>query len=633
VDENNETHCRIARKAEPSKDIWALGCVFSQGLVWSVLGPKGLADYQAARVTEISTIRKLQRSAYSECFHDGFQVLKAVNTYQTKAYKSKRDFDEFVLRVHGLVQMMLSPVKHRFTAEQVWMHALRILEDVENTSRDALYPGFWRTGSPCSDSQTTMSDWCPDIDLKGLGVAGVKTGVDLHLSVTSDASSKHAPNIKSSPSRPYRIPPPELPSGHPTTTAGPSSHNRKSNSRTSINSIAQSLALAPNIRTEHPGEGPNCATIHEEGTAMTMQHGRQPSNEARSTCNISPGAVSQSFPEATLEPKPNKRQALSSVPVATAGLTGRGLPSMTIDEVTNWIGKTKDKSTVFPHKGDRWLSKLRGRDQVRFRGYHPHQCTDIPQIFLIDDSETMQPHWNEVVRAFQALAYLVKRSDYDGIELRFANNIAVGRCAKHRKPLTAILNRIHPGGKCDIGLTFERIIDSIELDNNSQEKKWTISRRFKKNVKWGTSIYVLTNGMWEEQSDWLSGIVDPLKKLMLRKAQRRQVGVQFIQFGNDPAGTAHLKELDDELAKYGVERSETRFLSTERTLTSTETWSIQHTSVVMFSRCFSDHLTLFGITVNLQEHRHHLHLCMTRSKPRNSLDLHGIRYNKSTLFI
>jgi hypothetical protein len=246
-------------------------------------------------------------------------------------------------------------------------------------------------------------------------------------------------------------------------------------------------------------------------------------------------------------------------------------PEMIIDEVLNWIPQTKHKMTPLPHNGDAWLNKLNARDQVRLRGCLAHQCTNISQIFLIDDSETMRPHWSNVKRAFEALAYLVKKSDYDGIELRFTNHVAVERSAKHRKPLMATLNGIQPGGKCDIGLSFGRIIHGIDLENKSQAKKGTLSRHLQRKRKWGTSIYVLTDGMWEEESDWLRGMVDPLRKLIDRDVQNGQVGVQFIQFGNDPDGTARLKILDDGLYLHGVSKSATHLVPTERMLTSAET--------------------------------------------------------------
>jgi hypothetical protein len=320
------------------------------------------------------------------------------------------------------------------------------------------------------------------------------------------------------------------------------------------------------------------SSISKESLASSASRSGKNESEIPETALHSPasevsslGTVVPLFRHLTRRPDHAYGESPQTIDATTFDATLPKRPEMVIDEVLNWIPQTKHKMTPLPHNGDAWLNKLNARDQVGLRSCHAHQCTNISQIFLIDDSETMRPHWSNVKRAFEALAYLVKKSDYDGIDLRFTNHVAVERSAKHRKPLIATLNGIQPGGKCDIGLTFGRIIHGIDLENKSQAKKGTLSRHLQRKKKWGTSIYVLTDGMWEEESNWLRGMVDPLRKLIDRDVQNGQVGVQFIQFGNDPDGTARLKTLDEGLNRHGVSKSVTHLVSTDRMLTSTET--------------------------------------------------------------
>lgn len=220
----------------------------------------------------------------------------------------------------------------------------------------------------------------------------------------------------------------------------------------------------------------------------------------------------------------------------------------------------------------------------------------------------MRPYWDDVQKAFRALGYIAKRSDYDGMDLHFTNNTSVNRCAKHRAPLMSTLKGIQLGGKCDIGLSFGKIVRGIKLDSEKQGKRHSFTQRFRNKTKWGTSIYVFTSGMWEQECDWLHGIVDPLKELMGRNVMRGEVGVQFIQFGNDALATARLKKLDDQLDGHGVQRLASHRVSTERTLTSTETWLIRHTLMEMCSRCFLGRLILPGITAKHLEYLFHLYL-------------------------
>ena len=56
-------------------------------------------------------------------------------------------------------------------------------------------------------------------------------------------------------------------------------------------------------------------------------------------------------------------------------------------------------------------------------------CVDSPlfllasandlQVFLLDDASSMQQHWDNVVSLVDILAYIVKRTDEDGVDLHF----------------------------------------------------------------------------------------------------------------------------------------------------------------------------------------------------------------------
>ena len=59
------------------------------------------------------------------------------------------------------------------------------------------------------------------------------------------------------------------------------------------------------------------------------------------------------------------------------------------------------------------------------------------------------------------------------------------------------------------------------------------------------SLYILTDGRFQERSD----LVEPIQKMIdvldENKKDKRHVGVQFIRFGNDPAGMQRLRDLDN----------------------------------------------------------------------------------------
>ncbi|KAF2467698.1 uncharacterized protein BDR25DRAFT_395176 [Lindgomyces ingoldianus] len=54
-------------------DIWSLGCVFSEAAVWTVLGPKGLVEYEKLRLRDLP-----KRERPFPLFHNGSDILPAV---------------------------------------------------------------------------------------------------------------------------------------------------------------------------------------------------------------------------------------------------------------------------------------------------------------------------------------------------------------------------------------------------------------------------------------------------------------------------------------------------------------------------------------------------------------------------
>ena len=160
------------------------------------------------------------------------------------------------------------------------------------------------------------------------------------------------------------------------------------------------------------------------------------------------------------------------------------------------------------------------------------------KVFLIDDARTMKAHEAEVKRILDILAYLVKNSDPDGLELYFT-------CSKQHfkekdpSKLVAKLNNNKPGGLTDIRIRLNSIIDNFiqGFDRNWLMKKLKPVRSL--------TIYVLTDGIWQPDTD----LTQPLKRLvkMLDEYGQYEVGILFISFGNGAAALQRLNNLDDNL--------------------------------------------------------------------------------------
>ena len=61
------------------------------------------------------------------------------------------------------------------------------------------------------------------------------------------------------------------------------------------------------------------------------------------------------------------------------------------------------------------------------------------------------------------------------------------------------------------------------------------------------SLYVLTDGVWQDKTDLRQVIETLVDCLIEHKLTNKQIGTQFIQFGDDGRGTRRLKRLDSNL--------------------------------------------------------------------------------------
>jgi hypothetical protein len=175
------------------------------------------------------------------------------------------------------------------------------------------------------------------------------------------------------------------------------------------------------------------------------------------------------------------------------------------------------------------------------------------QVFLIDDSGSMKPHWDDVRNTLNALAYLVKGADLDGMDLYFANS-GYEAHSKDCKGLMKVFNTVNPEGRCVMKVALGKILEGYKPERMVVQTRRPFSRN--KKQKWGLSVYVLTDGVWDDGVDELCGVHEPIATLVrkLRKngMMGNNVGIQFIRFGNDATGKRRLSSLDNGLRKFKI---------------------------------------------------------------------------------
>ena len=162
----------------------------------------------------------------------------------------------------------------------------------------------------------------------------------------------------------------------------------------------------------------------------------------------------------------------------------------------------------------------------------------------------MQSHRNEVVALVRLLAYLLKKTDPDGIDIYFTMTNHHHRSKSSSQIVKALKNHDPPADRCNIRTRLLKIVGDYQTKLDKQKQVGTYRRlsitRTPAQVR-PLSLYVLTDGVWQPGND-ITDIVDNLVTcLKEHKLPREQFGIQFIRFGNDSEGVERLARLDSKL--------------------------------------------------------------------------------------
>lgn len=162
---------------------------------------------------------------------------------------------------------------------------------------------------------------------------------------------------------------------------------------------------------------------------------------------------------------------------------------------------------------------------------------------------------------------MVEKSDPDGLDvyttMPFSKN--------HRKSSAALASHLKKVPRCgvsNIQTALTTILTQYTHDHSLQHQKnrSKVVHSLLKRIKGvrPMTVYVFTNAKWQDGCDPSRPIIDTLNTLNSAGVDPddNQIGVQFIQCGNDPLGTRKLQYLDNELkAKFGRDIVDTEPMS------------------------------------------------------------------------
>ena len=169
------------------------------------------------------------------------------------------------------------------------------------------------------------------------------------------------------------------------------------------------------------------------------------------------------------------------------------------------------------------------------------------QVFIVDDTLSMSPHWNDMASVFSILAYMVKTCDPDGIDLYFTMSPDKYH-NRNSSPLVEIVEKRGCQGSSNISFRLDSILSDYKSKLKDQYGLRTSHSRFapKKDVR-PLNLYIFTDGRWRPKCDPSSAIKNLVDLLVDLKLEATQVGIQFISFGDNKADLRRLEHLDDEL--------------------------------------------------------------------------------------
>jgi hypothetical protein len=161
----------------------------------------------------------------------------------------------------------------------------------------------------------------------------------------------------------------------------------------------------------------------------------------------------------------------------------------------------------------------------------------------------MKQHWDEMCPLFEILAYMVKKSDLDGIDLYFTMSDKKLNNQDTTRLVDIVTERkTHLEGQSDVNIRLDHILGgyNTKLKNQIALRKQGSPYAPIQEAK-PLSVYVFTNAMWTNHSDPTPAIKMIVDSLVRLEAPKNQVGIQFISFGQDQECLDRLEHLDKHL--------------------------------------------------------------------------------------
>lgn len=514
-----------------SIDIWSLGCVFSEAVTWSVFGSTGLDKYRDARKDEVS---KSPSFKDGDCFHDGEKVLQAVAKSHKKAIDGARRFDKLTEKIVGMISehMLCENPQVRLSAWQLLAKSETILSSATEGSNR-----FLNTTFPINESFRRSTAWLPPQppvlppERTMPSAADYRPGAaknEPKSSFTSIDSREHLSLDKNS-----TLTQPARERSHRTTSRN-SYHTNHQRVKTEVGtrmhrpqaygSFASSRTMDPQNRLGPEPQSSTESVISGDIQASSpIDNGTPPQSvplkvrpSAQSQCRP---PVDQEYNNDFVNGNPTRRGAHQSDSTSTSEV---GSPN-TLDKnlaVPQYSHANKNATpeletsepggqkelippTVTVAEAQQW-KKWRKRKwkcgesnrYVHLRRYM-NEIAKRDHMFIVDDSESMVDHWQQVKEILNLLIYMVKRADPDSVELSFTSSKKIHKSKTTKKLMKKVVPRekyLQGSGSTNIGSCLGDVLQSYRERLEHQTRSGQSQRLLRSRVR-PLNIYILTDGI------------------------------------------------------------------------------------------------------------------------------------------
>lgn len=178
----------------------------------------------------------------------------------------------------------------------------------------------------------------------------------------------------------------------------------------------------------------------------------------------------------------------------------------------------------------------------------------------------MQVHHDDLFSLVKDLTYLMKFIDRDGIEVIFTSSPTVKHKVKKPSKVEELLKThvsLRNNSICHMEHTMDTVVKDVKqrlrkLGEKQQSWRSSAFRGNSSKLK-AMSIYVFTNGIWDDSDAGTCGVDQSIENLIAymktNGVSRTEAAIQFVRFGSSEKGMRRLIELDDDLPKRGANKN------------------------------------------------------------------------------